>query len=311
VPILTVSPYSVPGQDPGANPLLGILGAKTLVQVDHVPAPNMGNSRWGVRTQTVVARDYTVSAWIYTAFPNSPVPRMAGVLRRSATDKALVVETVHELVPVIGASNTFYFQPLNGIIRMEAEYFNREPGFIPQRSLPTDQQSVVLCGGKLCKIGQYPVGGSVPRADFLRWELGFDRFFFARFLNPTNSFTWVTAFVGSYNMDETHKKDFYYAGQQRAGTSGQNPSDFVQLKKVDMFAQTHLQTDYLHGRLSPGVTVIANATGSWVVPLQLTYRWSDAMIFDLYYTALGGAFSGSGFFRDRDQLAIRATVQLN
>ena len=52
----------------------------------------------------------------------------------------------------------------------------------------------------------------MPRADYLRWELGFDRFFFARTLNPTNSFTWVTAMVGSYNLNETSQSDFRYSG---------------------------------------------------------------------------------------------------
>ena len=37
-------------------------------------------------------------------------------------------------------------------------------------------------------------------ANFLRWELGYDRFFFLRTLNPSNSFALITALVGSWNV---------------------------------------------------------------------------------------------------------------
>ena len=346
VPEPAVAPYSPPGPDPAAQagPALSQFNVGDYTQcgnpkalrplcvmlVDHVPAHSMGDSRWGVRTQAVVARNYTVSAWIYTAFPNAPVPRLIGHATSSTLpfgqNNLFMIEFVHQLVPVIGLSNTFFFEPLNGIIRMEAEYFNREPAFIPLQNLPQDARQIGIGAGGCPspKPGQHgpavkdciPQGGRVPHADFLRWELGYDRFFFFRPFNPSNSFTWVTAFVGSYNLDETSKKDFRQLGQQKPGTyppQKLQPStdDFVQLPKVDMFAQSHITTDYMHGRLAPAVTVIANALGTYVVASQLTYRWSDSLIFDTYYTVIGGAFSGAGFFRDRDQVAFRATYQLN
>jgi hypothetical protein len=332
VPLSTLSPYSPPGPDPAANPGLQVLFRDgSFVLVDHVPSHSMGNSRWGVRTQAVVARSYTVSAWIYTAFPNAAVPRMVGqAFASNGAAPTFMVETVHQLVPVIGLSNTFFFEPLNGILRMEAEYFNREPGFIPDQNLLVSD----LAKGKLRKItnctdpktgkltpcrhvpGALPEGGTVPHADFLRWELGYDRFFFLRPFNPTNSFTWITAFVGSYNLDETSKKDFRQNGQQKPGTYPPavlqpTPDDFAQLQKVDMFVQSHVSTDYVHGRLTPNLMAIANGLGTFVVASQLTYRWSDWLIFDAYYTTIGGMFSGPGFFRDRDQVAFRATLQLN
>lgn len=353
VPEPAVAPYSPPGSDPAAQAgpalaafnvgdfrLCGVPGATNplcVVLVDHVPAHSMGNSRWGVRTQTVVARDYTVSAWIYTTFPNAPVPRLIGHSTSSTLpfgqNNLFMIEFVHQLVPVIGVSNTFFFEPLNGILRMEAEYFNREPGFIPTVNLPTNPGQIGIGTCRNPRSGQptkdcIPQGGRVPHADFLRWELGYDRFFFFRPFNPTNSFTWVTAVVGSWNLDETKLKDFRQTGQQKPGTypapdpsdpdnlakfSRKQPmtNDFVQLPKVDVFVQTHLATDYLHGRLTPSATVIVNGLGTFAIPLQLTYRWSDSLIFDAYYTTIGGAFSGIGFFRDRDQLAFRATYQLN
>jgi hypothetical protein len=348
VPEPAVAPYSPPGPDPAAQagPALAVFNVGDyqecgnpnanrplcVVLVDKVPPHAMKSSRWGVRTQAVVARNYTVSAWIYTAFPNAPVPRLIGHATSSTLpfgqNNLFMIEFVHKLVPVIGISNTFFLEPLDGIIRMEAEYFNREPAFIPSKNLPqaAGQIGIGTCpspfkqrpNAKDC----IPQGGNVPHADFLRWELGYDRFFFFRPLNPTNSFTWITAFVGSYNLDETSKKDFYQNGQQKPGTypvfvngKWQNlqpkDSDFVQLPKVDMFVQSHLSTDYMHGRLTPNLLGIFNGLGTFVVQTQLTYRWSDSLIFDGYYTTIGGMFSGAGFFRDRDQLALRMTLQLN
>ena len=339
VPPPTWSPYSAPGPDPQSNPLLNILNHPQFALVDHVPAPKMANSRYGVRVQTVVARDYTVSAWFYTAFNQAPVPLIDSVAKPLPSSPACVVaapgtpnpckpilstELVHQLVPVMGVSNTFFFQPLNGIIRMEAEYFNREPAFIPSANLLIPQVNTrpalltTACknaqGNPTQCVGQFAVAGRLPHADFLRWELGYDRFFFFRPLNPTNSFVWVTAIVGSYNMDETSQKDFRFDGQQKPGTASNpkpQPADFVQVQKVEVFGQTHVQTDYLHGRLTPGITLIGYQRGTYAVNPTVTYRWTDSLLFDLNLIHIDGAFQSLGFFRDRDQISVRATYQLN
>jgi len=329
VPPPTWSPYTAPSPDPQTNPLLATLGNPIFYLADHVPAPKMANSRYGFRTQAVVARDYTVSAWVYTAFNQAPVPRMDSRAQAftGAPNKILQVELVHKLVPVIGVSNTFFSEPLNGIIRMEAEYFNREPGFIPSANLdiprinqhPQDVEfacppiNAKTGVGQQC-VGQFATVGRVPYADYLRWELGYDRNIFIRPLNPTNSFIWVTAIVGAYNMSETRYHDFYFDGQQKPGTfthAEPQPADFVQQQKVEAFMQSHLQSDYMHGRLTPAVTVIVNRLGTVAVPFQLTYRYTDSLLFDLFYVNISGAFTQLGFFRDRDQVALRATYQLN
>ncbi len=286
-----------------------------FVLVDHVPQKRFEESRYGFRTQTVIARNYTVSAWFYTHFPSEPVPRAVGLVKvggngtcgKSGTECLTITETVHELTPVMGVANSFFLEPLDGIVRMEAEYFNREPGFVAQSNLNIGK-------GLLDPITE---AGHVEHADFLRWELGFDRFFFIRPVNPTNSFSFVAAWVGSWNLSETSRKDFQYAGQFKPsffekppGTSP-TPADFVQLEKVESFVQAHLQTDYLHGRLTPGMTVIQNLRGTYVINPTVTYRWTDWMLFTLNYITVGGAYQEVGFFRDRDQISMRATYQLN
>ncbi len=46
--------------------------------------------------------------------------------------------------------------------------------------------------------------------------------------------------------------------------------------------------------------------------MDLTFRYSDALLFDLKYVGIGGAFNfPTGFFRDRSQFALRLTYLLN
>jgi len=330
LPIRNASPYSPRGDDPQREvpPLLN--GAKTqFVLLDHVPRKRFENSRWGVRLQTVVGRTHTVSAWFYTHFPNAPVPRGGGLVCTAGTRFAsqplacrsgptvqpqfFTTETVHRMTPVVGASDSFFLEPLDGIVRAEAEYFIGEPSFIPQQNLSISSDPTKA-------LDAFTNPGTVPRANYLRWELGFDRFFFLRALNPSNSFTWVNAFVGSWNLDETGHKDFRQDGQfkveflkklEKNPALAPLPDDFVQQKKVEMFAQTHLQSDYLHGRLTPAITLIANARGTYAILPDLIYRWSDWLLFETNLVHIGGEYQSFGFFKDRDQVWERVTLQLN
>ena len=65
-----------------------------------------------------------------------------------------------------------------------------------------------------------------------------------------------------------------------------------------------MQTDYLHGRLTPGTTIIVNARGTYAVQADLLYRWTDWLLFDVNVINIGGEFAGVGFFRDRDQISV-------
>jgi hypothetical protein len=152
-------------------------------------------------------------------------------------------------------------------------------------------------------------------ADYLRWEIGVDRFFFFRPLNPTNSFVLVVSQVGSYNLDETGRKDFRFGGQRKRlhDIPGQNPvpDDFVQQKKVEAFGQVTIQTDYLHGRLNPRITFIQNVRGTFAFHPSLIYRWSDSLLLSTDAVVIGGEYQSFGFFQDKNQLAFRITYQLN
>jgi uncharacterized protein DUF1302 len=357
VPLPLASPYSPPQDDPQAliaglippsiaGPIVNTaLGGIQLGLYDQLPSRSMSNSRFGIRFGGVVARDYTTSVWYYRTFATAPVPvflpldlSRAPIVHPGAKGPTQLITVLHHgLEDVIGVSTSFFSEKLNGIVRTEAEYFLNEPAFIPNENIPFEAELRApglkkLLAGLGQKVTPGPEGGTIPHADFLRFELGFDRNFFFRPLNPYTSFIWVTAYVGQWNLSETFtSKDYRFGGQQKATGTGTRiganasgltvatisklhtvPTDFVDLYPYESFIQSHLQTDYLHGRLEPSMTIIVGLDGTYALPIGLTFRYSDNLLFDLKYAALGGNFNfPTGFFRDRSQLSARMTLLLN
>lgn len=337
LPILTASPYSPAREDPQETVRsLPISLRAQFVLLDHIPNNNLASSRYGARFQTVIGREHTFSVWYYTAFPSQPVPRSQGLTRFVPQDGAFAgqqtrlytVETIHRLTQVFGIADSFFLEPLDGIVRLEAEYFKDEPGFIPELSLGASNPANLDNTGGTDPLRFLSYKGSVPDADILRWEVGFDRFFFLRPINPTNSFTWASAFVGQLNITEVKgkkipvhaadgtvvgkvKPDFGFAGQTKPGHLGFEANDFVELKEFEAFFQSHLETSFMHGRLVPAITVIANIRDTRAVLPEVTYRWNDSLLFGLRFVYIGGEYQQLGFFRDRDQVSLRVTYQIN
>jgi hypothetical protein len=181
--------------------------------------------------------------------------------------------------------------------------------------------------------------GFIPYQDILRYEIGFDRFFFFRQLNPTNSFVLSASVVSSYNASwtNTSETDFRFNGQLKPSKFVQTPigcgpgqpvgpctgvgppiargtfqTDYVnQNGPLDAQGQITLQTDYLHGRLTPRMTLIGFVRGTYALHPTITYRWNDWLLFQGDYQHIDGAYQSIGFFRDRDQVSLRVTYQLN
>ncbi len=332
-PILTASPYSPRGKDPQTNagPPINLFPENyQFVFFDHLPENTFGNSRYGFRFQTVISRLVTAQAWYYRTFPQAPVPRKIRAFQvpidtTGGTRPFFPVELVHQPVNVYGTAATFFAEPIDSIVRIEAEYFQDEASFIPNDNLNIRTNNNMFIGCPGIPANQCPNSvngeGSVPTANILRWETGFDRFFFFRPLNPTNSFVFVLSGVGAYNLDETAAKDFRMNGQTKPGpvplangsfaNTGAQINDYVQAKQIEFFAQMTLQTDYMHGRLSPRLTYIQNKRGTYALHPSVVYRWSDFLLFTLDLVHIGGEYESFGFFRDRDQVSLRATYQLN
>ena len=329
------SPYSPRGVDPQLlSTLPGGVFPPTFqfTLFDHLPQSDIGSSRWGVRFQTVVNRFLTMQAWAYRTFPN-PVPQKIGYANSQPINingtNFFVVALQHHPVMVYGLAGTFFSETLDGILRLNAQFFEHEQGFIPQTNLnicPVNSKE-----NAPCKNGRNPISspGHIPYQDILRYEIGFDRFFFARFLNPTNSFVLSTSIVGSYNASygSTNGTHFRFGGQLKPGPvcfrgngqgdctifrqRGNQQDDYVNAHALDAQGQITLQTDYLHGRLTPRLTYVQFVQGTAALHPTLTYRWNDWLLFQADYQFISGAYQSLGFFRDRDQVALRVTYQLN
>jgi hypothetical protein len=356
IPISTPSlfglPYSAPGADPQASQVPpAVRDALHVSIVEVLPRQTWENSRWGARLTGVLLRDYTVSGWFFRTFPEQPVPLLLGpnplfdpsfpatliddrgfrtpvclgpdgspirtgagltpAGRRCSFAKPAVNLLVRRLVSVAGASATWFVQPLNGIIRAEGEYFIDEDAFIPHLNLNPRVQAPLAEGQKF-------VPNRIPKADYLRWTLGYDRFFFFRPLNPSNSFTLIATHNGQWNVDASRKHDFRNPstkpGKPAAGPLGETQPDtnWEDQYEIEHFFQLALQTDYLHGKLTPRVVAILDPSGIFGFALTATYRITDYLHFQPSFFAIESSRrTGLATFRDRDQFQIRVTYQLN
>ncbi len=318
LPISTASPYSAPGSDAGrGNPIFP--STSQFILFDQVPEENMGNSRYGFRVQTVFNRFLTLQAWFYRTFPQQPVPMKIGFAPNDAlpnrdinvvdsngdATQLFIVSTQRRLTSVYGIAGTFYSEWVDGIVRLNAQLFENEPGFIPSENLGIGSSSESVLGR-----------GKLPRADILRYEVGYDRFFFFRPLNPSNSFILSTSIVGSFNFDETDRQDFRGGGLikpslRNGNQRGNEIGDYVQQNDAEAQMQVTLQSDWNHGTIQPRVTAIAWTRGTYAIHPSVTYRWNDWLLFGADMQWITGKYQSLGFFRDRGQISFRVTYQLN
>ncbi len=149
IPILTASPYAARGKNPQFSS--GFPNESyQFILFDHTPEQKFQNSRYGFRFQTVLNRFFTLQAWLYTTFPQQPVPRhTAPVIVKPGTAGAanaaqpvcspfsscsplFVTELVHKRITVYGLAGTFFFEPLDSIIRLNAQYVRERAGIHPR-----------------------------------------------------------------------------------------------------------------------------------------------------------------------------------
>ncbi len=325
---VTVSPLQVQSASPFSAPPPAQGPGVEVAQIQ--PAWKFGNSRWGIRFQTVIAREFTTSVWFYKTFPTEPVPLLLGPSPQ--TGRVVTGVQTGRLVNVAGIASSFFFQPLNSIVRTEVEVFNNTPGFRVDTNLASglDPNTAARVCSKVAAPGQ-------PRACFdkinvVRGEIGVDRNFFWHAVNPSNSFIWVSAFVFTWLPDETKFKDYRAAGVIKPSVlksgrqpnpfapgcnGGDGPCDFVDRSEFEFFVQSHLETNYWHGRLLPAITAVMNSRGALAIFPELTFRFSDSLLLNTRYLNFhtfgseNNGFVDTGLFRDRDEVWFRLTYQLN
>jgi hypothetical protein len=256
---------------------------------------------------------------------------------RPCSWQAPVVTTLNRrLESVIGLAGSWFSEPLNGIVRTEAEYFIDELAFIPGDNLNPRAQIPASVRNALDLGYKKHIVNTIPTADYLRWVVAYDRFFFFRPLNPTNSFTLSMAFNSSYNLSEDSSHDFRSPSAKPGKSQTQNvptglgtvckgkaaatnplcvtavPTNFEDQYKYEGFVTTTLQTDYLHGSLEPRITIITDVSGIFAFQPTATYRVTDNFLLGATYLAIAShRKAGLATFRAHDMFQLRATVQLN
>jgi hypothetical protein len=247
--------------------------------------------------------------------------------------KAPVVTLLdRRLESVVGLSSTWFSQPLNGILKWEIEYFIDELAIIPTMNL----NPRVQVPRALRAPDEKNVANTIPTADYLRWVIGYDRNFFVPALNPTNSFLLVMAYNSSFNLSEKSGKDFRNGTtklghtQTRNGVLAGNPTcqgaaartsplciyvdphDYEDAYQYEGVLTTTLRTDYMHAKLEPGLTMIADVSGAFGFAPAVSYRLNDNLIVGATYLAIAGSRkAGIGTFRGHDMLQLRVTGQFN
>jgi len=249
--------------------------------------------------------------------------------------KAPVVTSLNRrLESVIGLAGTYYSELLNGIVRAEAEYFIDELAFIPNVNLnPRTQIPVQFRQGFGYRKN---ILNTIPTADYMRWVIAYDRFFFLRALNPTNSFVLSMAYNSSYNLSETAGKDFRSPQAKPGKSQAQSvptglspscrgkkafntlfcvtavPTNYEDQYKYEGFLTTAVQTDMMHGKLEPRVAIITDVSGIFAFQPTVTYRVNDSFLLSATYLAIATTRNtGIGTFANHDMVQLRATVQLN
>jgi hypothetical protein len=92
-----------------------------------------------------------------------------------------------------------------------------------------------------------------------------------------------------------------------------DPHDYEDAYQYEGFLNTTIQTDYMHGRLSPRITVITDISGIFGMAPSLVFRLTDNLLLSANYLAIEstGRKSGLATFRGHDMLQLRVTAQLN
>ena len=92
-----------------------------------------------------------------------------------------------------------------------------------------------------------------------------------------------------------------------------DPKNFEDQYLFEGFFQAALQTDYLHGRLSPRFVVIADVAGTFGLVTAFNYRFTDNLLGGVTYLNIWSPArkAGLGTFRAHDMVQFRLTAQLN
>jgi hypothetical protein len=299
------------------------------------------NSRYGVRVLGILMRDYTFSLGAYRSWADVPQPRVhytdllvfpANVLddpENSVTPPlptAVVAELTHGTVTVIGGTLSF-FQPriLPGVVRSEVGYFMDEPALVPIANIG----NIPLLPDRAAGQGIF-LDTFVPTADYVRWVIGYDMFQVnVPWISQTNNIVIVAQWFNSLRLTgdgryQNMVRDLSAPGAGPGDVGYLNPDlgkfDFgianpdgsrISSPKYQSLGNITFQAFMMHGLLVPQLTFVGDIEGWGAALPNVTYRVNDNLLVKVGYSTIFGNFFGGGIFRDRDQIGMRITYQLN
>jgi hypothetical protein len=266
------------------------------------------DSRGGGRLLATLFGKATVSIAHYVTWNDNPASRIrvAGVdLSSGKPVPELALDFVFYQQQITGGTFTTYVDPpIDLVVRSEIALFWDERIFDPTRAgggaafQPLVASAIAdrLAGGS----GQ-AAGGFTPR-DVLRWVLGLDKVFWIRSLNPTNTFTFSTQVF--------HTHIFDYENTFRNGIVNPDTNDFVPRKENEFTITLLMNTLLWRGRLQPAAFMAYDPRGVISAVPAITWLIGTHFRLTLKYEVTCGNFVNLGFFRDRDEILLRAEVSL-
>ena len=149
----------------------------------------------------------------------------------------------------------------------------------------------------------FPAQGHKTERDILRWMIGFDKNFWMRKLNKKQTFFLSMQYFGQWisNYDDRIKQ---------AVPIYPDASNYASLKEVESTFTLLMNTSYMSGQFTPQLVLAYDVRGAWMLQPSVNFI-REPFRFMVQYSAIEGAFTSFGAFRDRDQLSFVVSYLLN
>jgi hypothetical protein len=203
-----------------------------------------------------------------------------------------------------GTFTTHWKPPIDMVVRAEVAMFWDERVFDPARagSGPSFQELVGRAIADRLAGGRGDVSGGLTRRDVLRWVLGFDKTFWVRSLNPTNTFSFSTQLF--------HTHVFDHDDGIRNGILDPKTKSFVPRNEDELTTTFLLSTLLWRGRLQPSIFSSYDPRGILAAVPGVTWLVGTHVRVTAKYALIRGNFANLGFFRDRDEALLRLEYSL-
>jgi len=302
---LTLEGFWVPGNwdarvsplAPAGTPYAVPLAPAPVPMTVETPAKVMSNSRWGARLQGVLFDSVNLSVGHYKSYMDMPSSTL-NVKDTGGLLPEFSLGLYYDDIQVTGAAANWWQSQVDVVFRTEVAMFWKESVFIPEENAP-----MVPTGLPIPGLEALPAQGHKTERDIVRWMIGFDKNFWVRKLNKTQTFFLSMQYFGQCitNYDDRIKQ---------AVMIYPDASDYASLKEVESTFTFLMSTSYLSGQLTPQLVLAYDARGAWMFQPQIGYL-REPFRFLVQYSGIYGTFTNFGFFRDRDQISFVVSYLLN